>query len=219
MGSINDPTIKIKPSKKLENFIVECLGECSDVSEGIKQIQLGEYSDSEILLSISDIKWLYQYLQHGGVKKDGTVVYIHELLEGSEIKLPELEVIPRNPELEARIQKLKVEQAEREYKAMTKAVDGVRVRLPEDSIGYQLKQINRQLIAVLQFVFSVVAAFVFGFLGIQLIVGELDFGFRLLLGVICGLIVALAEIYFLAKKLSEEDICEPDLTYGKLHQE
>lgn len=68
-----------------------------------------------------------------------------------------------------------------------------------------VKQINRQLIAVAQFVFSVVSGFFFGFLGIALIVGDLDFGFRLLLGIICALIIALAEIYFLAKNLIEEE--------------
>lgn len=35
-------------------------------------------------------------------------------------------------------------------------------------------------------------------------IGHLDFGFRLLLGVMCALVIALAEIYFLAKKLNEE---------------
>lgn len=35
-------------------------------------------------------------------------------------------------------------------------------------------------------------------------IGDLDFGFRLLLGILCALIIALAEIYFLAKKLNEE---------------
>lgn len=68
-----------------------------------------------------------------------------------------------------------------------------------------MKQINRQLIAVAQFVFSVAAGFAFGFIGLELIVGSLDFGFRILLGVMCALIIALAEIYFLAKKLNEED--------------
>jgi Endoplasmic reticulum-based factor for assembly of V-ATPase. len=69
---------------------------------------------------------------------------------------------------------------------------------------FLVKQINRQLIAVAQFVFSVLAGFAFGFIGIELTVGNLDFGFRLLLGVMCALIIALAEIYFLAKKLSED---------------
>lgn len=60
------------------------------------------------------------------------------------------------------------------------------------------------MIAVLQFVFSVAAGFAFGFIGVELIVGSLDFGFRLLLGIICALVIALAEMYFLAKKLNEE---------------
>lgn len=44
----------------------------------------------------------------------------------------------------------------------------------------------------------------FGFKGIEWSIGSLDFGFRLLLGVMCALVIALAEIYFLAKKLNEE---------------
>lgn len=36
-------------------------------------------------------------------------------------------------------------------------------------------------------------------------VGPLPFGFRILLGVIVALIIALAEMYFLAKKLHEYD--------------
>jgi uncharacterized membrane protein len=63
---------------------------------------------------------------------------------------------------------------------------------------------NKQLIAVAQFIISVLAGFAFGLIGIELIVGDLDFGFRLLLGVMFALIIALAEIYFLAKKISEE---------------
>lgn len=65
---------------------------------------------------------------------------------------------------------------------------------------------NRQLIAVAQFIFSVLAGFAFGFIGIELIIGDLDFGFRLLLGIIIALIIALAEIYFLAKRLNEDTI-------------
>jgi TMEM199 family protein len=74
-----------------------------------------------------------------------------------------------------------------------------------------VKQINRHLIAVAQFLFSVAAGFAFGFIGIELIVGNLDFGFRLLLGIMIALIIALAEIYFLAKTLNEEyDIINVD---------
>lgn len=66
-----------------------------------------------------------------------------------------------------------------------------------------MKQIDKQLVAVAQFIFSVIAGFAFGFIGVELLIGDLDFGFRLLLGIICALIIALAEIYFLALKLNE----------------
>lgn len=63
---------------------------------------------------------------------------------------------------------------------------------------------NRQLIAIGQFILSIFAGFLFGFRGVEWLVGSMDFGFRLLLGVMCALVIALAEIYFLAKKLNEE---------------
>ncbi|KAL1464068.1 hypothetical protein WDU94_003751 [Cyamophila willieti] len=154
---------------------------------------------AEIYLEIEDIKWLHAHVVEGLGD-----VFLHELISGEDIVLPEPEVLPRNPELEARVRRLKVQQMEREYRSMTKNVDSVRVNHPEDTISYQMKQINRQLIAVVQFIVSVGAGFTFGFIGVELIVGELDFGFRLLLGVICSLIIALAEIYFLAKKLADD---------------
>lgn len=83
---------------------------------------------------------------------------------------------------------------------------------------FSVKQINRQLIAVLQFVISTAAGFLFGFLGIELMLSTtFDLGFKLLLGIICALIIALAEIYFLAKKLAED--YEPLDTSGKVHQD
>ncbi|XP_070502791.1 transmembrane protein 199 [Chironomus tepperi] len=132
--------------------------------------------------------------------------YLCDVLDKIEVKLPENEIVERNPELEERVQRLKAQQSNLEYNHMTKNVDSRRkANEPTESISYQLKQINRQLIAVAQFIFSVISGFAFGFMGIELIVGELDFGFRLLLGIICALVIALAEIYFLAKKLIEEE--------------
>ncbi|VVC95513.1 unnamed protein product [Leptidea sinapis] len=154
-------------------------------------------------LTTSDLTWLYTYIKTER-EKDSSVPYLHELLEKSEVKLPENEVIKRNPELESRCVKLRAQQEAREYRKMTKGVDNVRMRFPEDSISYQLKQVNRHLIAIGQFLLSIFAGFLFGFRGVEWMVGNLDFGFRLLLGVMCALVIALAEIYFLAKKLNEE---------------
>ncbi len=66
-----------------------------------------------------------------------------------------------------------------------------------------MKLINSQLIEVLGFAVSLFAAFSFGFVGINYMIGPLDFGVRALLGVISALIVAVAELYFLARVLGD----------------
>lgn len=68
---------------------------------------------------------------------------------------------------------------------------------------------------------STAAGFLFGFMGIELILNTtFDLGFKILLGIICALIIALAEIYFLAKKLSEDfEPFDTNVHQGKVHQD
>lgn len=216
-----DPTVTIKPSKKLLNFILHDVKDTDDAPDGIASLRKSKRHKKEKVanatLKIEDLRWLNKYLKEHR-KTDVEKIYLHELFDDSDVILPTPKETPRNPELEARIQKLTAQQNTREYQAMTKSIDSVRKFLPEDTLAYQMKQMNKQLIAVAQFVFSVIAGFAFGFIGVELIIGDLDFGFRLLLGIICALIIALAEIYFLALKLSENGF---DVTSNskKLHQD
>ena len=71
--------------------------------------------------------------------------------------LPEPKFPPRNPELEARIQRLKAEQAEREYKRMTSNVDGRQglSKEMEQPFGKQMTELNNYLLLILQFVITV----------------------------------------------------------------
>lgn len=89
-------------------------------------------------LSTSDIEWLYVCLKEKRSKASDTP-FLHELLEGSHVEVPENQVLKRNPDLEARCVKLRAQQEAREYRKMTKGVDNVRMRFPEDSISYQCK--------------------------------------------------------------------------------
>ncbi|XP_044256818.1 transmembrane protein 199 [Tribolium madens] len=155
------------------------------------------------LLNLQDLHWLYNYIQKDNEGKTDKK-YLHALLEGSEIVLPKNSEIPRNAELEKRCERLRASQQNKAYNNMTKNVDNIRRKHPEDTISYQMKQMNRHLIAIGQFIISVLAGFAFGFIGLELLLGSLDFGFRLLLGIICALTIALAELYFLAKKLNED---------------
>ncbi|XP_044740848.1 transmembrane protein 199 isoform X1 [Chrysoperla carnea] len=180
--------------------LIESLRTKTDVITGpthLFNMKLDENIPSKAYLEIEDLKCLKENLSSDGSKP------LYELLKDCTIYVPQNEVIPRNEQLEERCVKLRARQKNLEYRAMTKNVDNFRSRLPEDTIAFQVKEINKQLIAVAQFIMSVLAGFAFGFLGVELAVGSLDFGFRLLLGIICALIIALAEIYFLAKKLNE----------------
>ncbi|KAL0107857.1 hypothetical protein PUN28_014846 [Cardiocondyla obscurior] len=221
LESITDPTVTIKPSKKLIDFILHNVKNVDGAPDGIASLRKSKRSKKEktvnATLKIYDLKWLNKYLKE--YRKTATEkIYLHELFDDSDVILPTPKETPRNPELEARIQKLTAQQNAREYRTMTKSIDSVRKYLPDDTIAYQMKQINKQLIAVAQFIFSVIAGFAFGFIGVELIIGNLDFGFRLLLGIICALIIALAEIYFLAIKLNENGF---DVTAksNKLHRD
>lgn len=113
----------------------------SDKSE-LNEIELKDEKEDlkdKIYLNTDDIDWIYAYI----VKKKGEggneVPYLHVLFEGSQIELPENEIIKRNPILEARCVKLRAQQEAREYRKMTKSVDNVRMKFPEDSISYQSK--------------------------------------------------------------------------------
>ncbi|KAF6213621.1 hypothetical protein GE061_011342 [Apolygus lucorum] len=193
--------LKLELSESLKKAFKDATKGRKDVPESVlKCMKNGDY------VGVDEMRWLYRN------KKEG--VWLCDVLSGTELILPEPVIPPRNPELEARCRKLRAQQEDREYRKMTKNVDPVRVHHPEDTMRYQLNAMNRQMIAVFQFVVSVGAGFTFGFYGIQLMTGPLDFGFRLLLGIIASLVIALAEIYFLAKKLAD-DMDFPDFPKSK----
>ena len=78
---------------------------------------------------------------------------------------------------------------------------------------------NTGLIAVFQFVVTVGAAFAFGFMGLEVFVGySFELPVKLLLGIICALIVAAAELYFLVMNLdlgeSEELTVRSEKSYS-----
>ncbi|XP_049543982.1 uncharacterized protein LOC125956295 [Anopheles darlingi] len=205
--TIPKSTAEFTPTER--RLIEDCLTKPESNDETTEPVCVFDSTDdtkpatTKNCLELADIRWLFNALTEMR-KTDSTVPFLHVLLAGCPLVLPENPVQERNPVLEARCQLLRKQQEERDYNRMTKNVDSIRKHMPEETIGYQVKQINRHLIAVAQFLFSVAAGFAFGFVGIGLIVGQMDFGVRLLLGIVIALIIALAEIYFLAKRLNAE---------------
>lgn len=87
--------------------------------------------DKTTALTLSEVK---------GLKKElGGTSYLCDVFSGADFKLPENEIVERNPELEKRIQRLKREQEQRVYNSMTRNVDSTRKYEPEETISYQSK--------------------------------------------------------------------------------
>lgn len=92
---------------------------------------------STLTIDLKDLKWLNKAIKDRRDSDDKFNLYLHELVETSKLILPKNEIIERNPVLEKRCVKLRLQQEQREYNAMTKNVDNARRDIPEDSIASQ----------------------------------------------------------------------------------
>lgn len=109
-------------------------------SQAAKQKRLQkERERSKLTINLNDIKWINSKLVEKRSADSDFNLYLNELLKGSRLVLPQNEILERNPELEARCVRLRLEQEARMYNAMTKNVDASRTKLPEDTIAYQSK--------------------------------------------------------------------------------
>lgn len=89
------------------------------------------------IVYLEDLSWMHSRVSNKAC--------FHEWIAQCTILLPRLKEEPRNPELEARCQKLKADQADREYRRMIMNVDSSRKPFTDDSIGSQSKLSPRSL--------------------------------------------------------------------------
>ncbi|NXD81601.1 TM199 protein, partial [Halcyon senegalensis] len=156
-------------------------------------------------------------------------LYLHELLEGSEIHLPEVQLPPRvgeeraraagggggsrasrwlcpfpqNPELVARLERIKAKLANEEYRRMTRNVTGqVRGQAHRLLSGYtaqKLRSVKAVVITIFNFIVTVVTAFACTYLGSQYVFVET--AARVLSAVIVASVVGLAELYVMVRTI------------------
>jgi len=183
-----DPTIKLSPSKSLVKFLQQ--QQLDSPPERVRSLLEGEEEE----LTVEDVRWIKWAVPH----------IPPALLLSSSLRLPSPQFADRNPELEARCQKLRAEQENRDYRAITNNVRRDR-EVEEEPVKKQLKELNNFLLLIVQFVVSVVCSFMFGFLGPYYLYGKTDLGARLLAGIICAFIVGCADMYFVIRQMLEED--------------
>ncbi|KRZ19326.1 EH domain-containing protein 1 [Trichinella zimbabwensis] len=124
-------------------------------------------------------------------------VSVYKWLRSGEIILPTLPKRERNPELEARIQKLKKEQEQREYDRMTSNVDVVQLHRQRNKFGsfqQDLAILNRQLIIILNTLLTVICSFIFGFYSVQFVSPSSDYALRVAVGLLFAIVVFLSDI-------------------------
>ena len=111
MAATIDPSVKVRPSKSMLAFL-EGLKDKDDVPKALRN------SNSQSELDVADVRWIFEKRS-----EIGEGIRFHELLSECEVVLPSPVLPPRNPELEARVQRLRAEQEDREYRAMVAGID------------------------------------------------------------------------------------------------
>ncbi|KAK6191431.1 hypothetical protein SNE40_003124 [Patella caerulea] len=179
-------------TKKIKNYastVVHCDGCGERLKHELKTI-LGNENKKTITFDL--VKKIRDFLV-----TENEDLYLHTMLDESDLHLPTITPPTRNPELEARVQKLRNEQANREYKEMTRNVN-LSERCKTDTFGEEIKSLNRQMIAVFNFIVTVGAGFAFGYKTVEYSVGY-SLPMQMMCGLIFGTLVFFADLYFLLK--------------------
>uniref|UniRef100_A0A8C0EPK8 Transmembrane protein 199 n=1 Tax=Bubo bubo TaxID=30461 RepID=A0A8C0EPK8_BUBBB len=114
------------------------------------------------------------------------------------LRLPALTValpFPQNPELVARLERIKAKLANEEYRRMTRNITGQHHRLSPFS---PVRSVKAVVITIFNYIVTVVAAFACTYLGSQYVFAETA---RVLSAVIVASVVGLAELYVMVRTL------------------
>lgn len=129
IGSIEEPEVKIYVPANEARILKEKIEHVVKDKLPVGLLKKIKLSENALVLSVSEVCWIRENIE---IEQP-----LHEWLSKCEIQLPEPPVIPRSPELEARVQRLRLEQEEKDYQTMTRNVDTRRTKYPDESIASQ----------------------------------------------------------------------------------
>ncbi|XP_072314969.1 transmembrane protein 199 [Eucyclogobius newberryi] len=184
-----------KVSTLLENPSVP-----QDLREELEEILENE---STTKLSFKTARKLKRFLQD-----NGHPFYLHQLLEDSSLYLPEVVKPPRNPELVARLEKIKAKLANEEYNRMTRNVNA-QERSRNSGLadfGREVRSAKAAVVTVFNFLVTIAATFACSYMGSQYLFAETTS--RVIAAVIAASVVGLAELYVLVRTM-EGELGEP----------
>ncbi|KAF3693135.1 Transmembrane protein 199 [Channa argus] len=154
-------------------------------------------------LAFSTARKLKKYLQ-----EKGNPFYLHELLEDSSLHLPEVVKPPRNPELVARLERIKAKLANEEYNRITRNVNTQEINRNGTlaDFGREVRSAKAVVVTIFNFLVTVVATFACSYMGSQYLFTEMTP--RVISAVISASVVGLAELYVLVRTM-EGELGEP----------
>ncbi|KAL5477276.1 hypothetical protein EMCRGX_G024048 [Ephydatia muelleri] len=128
---------------------------------------------------------------------EGVTLYLHELMKGSEIILPTLKPLERNPKLVARLNRIKAQVEQREYNKMVGNVDASLPDTVDVNLAFELRTATREVSFMVNLLLTIVGCFVFGFFA------SYYAGFSVItctfVGLLFGMVAFFADLYFLLK--------------------
>lgn len=195
-GLLTFEGVRIKPGSTLIAFL-ESVRNGHDCEEDLRKKAEDFLKCDATGIPFGSLRSLRDAVNAEGV---GAPVYLHKLLEGSELCLPTPVTPPRNPELEARVQKLKAQQLNRDYDRMTSDVDVCRARSsPFTKVGAEVRQLKQQSWALVNLLVTVAGTFAFFYKAVEYSLPDPHIPLQVLVGLIASIVVAVAELYFLIR--------------------
>ncbi|KAM9318218.1 transmembrane protein 199 [Pholidichthys leucotaenia] len=151
------------------------------------------------ILSFSTARKMKTYL-----RDRGHPFYLHELLEDSWLHLPEVIKPPRNPELVARLEKIKAKLANEEYNRITRNVNTQDINRTGtlSDFGRQVRSVKAVVVTIFNFLVTIIAAFACSYMGSQYLFTETTA--RVISAMIAASVVGLAELYVLVRTMEGE---------------
>ncbi|CAK6965459.1 transmembrane protein 199 [Scomber scombrus] len=190
---------------KFRNRVAELLEKTdSSLPKGLKEeLEVILEKPEPTTLPFSTARKLKKHLQD-----EGNPFYLHELLEDSSLHLPEVVKPPRNPQLVARLEKIKAKLANEEYNRITRNVNTQEINRNGTlaDFGHQVRSVKAVVLTVFNFLVTIVAAFFCSYMGSQYLFTEITA--RVISAVIAASVVGLAELYVLVRTM-EGELGEP----------
>lgn len=189
--------VQIERTPRIEQFLESTLAKLESKSSD-------DYKQIERVLQSTTTKYIPASVLAIAHKLSDKGTYLHELLTGCDLFVPAYVAPERNPELQARVERLQAEQANREYDDMTKNVSSNRLysKRQAESMMPDMRSMQGQLITVANVFLTIGGAFFFGFKAVEYSTGVKNFPLQISFGLLCAFIVAIADLYFLFKRLN-----------------